>query len=95
MGRSHRSRPSKLPKKLKRIRIALKLSQAQMVKTLDLDDEAIYPASIALYELGQREPPLRVLLRYAEVANVCLDILADDRVALPKQLPTKKRDRHE
>ena len=65
-----------------------------MVSALDVTDEAVYPASISLYELGKREPPLRVLLRYAEIANVCLDVLADDRVALPRQLPTKKRDRH-
>jgi len=91
MGRSHRSRPSKLGKKLKRIRSSLKLSQAQMVSALDVKNEAVYPASIALYELGQREPPLGVLLRYAEVANVCLDVLADDRESLPRELPAKKR----
>jgi len=94
VGRSHRSRPSKLPKKLRRIRLALKLSQTQMVTTLNVEGEAVYPASISLYELGKREPPLCVLLRYAEIANICLDTLADDRVALPRQLPTKKRDRH-
>lgn len=94
MGRSHRSRPSKLPNKLKQIRLALELSQAQMVKALDLDQEAVYPASISLYEQGQREPPLVVLLRYAEIANVCLDLIADDRLLLPKVLPAKKRNRH-
>lgn len=91
MGRSHRSRPSKLPKKLKQIRLALELSQSQMVKALDLSDEKVYPASIALYELGQREPPLSVLLRYAELANVCLDLLADDKQPLPRELPAKKK----
>lgn len=93
MGRSHRSRPAQLSKKLKQIRLALKLSQSQMVRALDLN-EPIYPASIALYELGSREPPLMVLLRYAEVANICLDVLADDRVTLPRELPAKKRDHH-
>lgn len=91
MGRSHRSRPLKLGKKLKQIRIGLKLSQAQMVKALDLDKEAVYPASISLYEQGHREPPLLVLLRYAEVANVCLDVLADDEQPMPSQLPAEKR----
>jgi len=94
MGRSHRSRPSKLPKKLKRIRAALGMSQSQIVKALELDKEAVYPASISLYELGKREPPLKVLLKYAEAANICLDVLADDRVKLPTDLPAKKRDRH-
>lgn len=91
MGRSHRSRPSKLGKKLKQIRVALKLSQAQMVVSLDLVKEAVYPASISLYEQGLREPPLKVLLRYAEIANVCLDLLADDKQPLPRDLPTKKK----
>lgn len=94
MGRSYRSRPSKLGKKLKRIRLSLDLSQAQMVIALDVKKEAVYPASISLYEQGQREPPLAVLLRYAEVANICLDILADDKQPLPLELPAKKRDRH-
>jgi transcriptional regulator with XRE-family HTH domain len=91
MGRSHRSRPLKLGKKLKQIRIGLKLSQAQMVKTLDLDKEAVYPASISLYEQGQREPPLLVLLRYAEVANVCLDVLADDKQPMPRQFACREK----
>jgi transcriptional regulator with XRE-family HTH domain len=91
MGRSHRSRPSKLGKKLKQIRLGLELSQAQMVRALDLDKEAVYPASISLYEQGSREPPLVVLLKYAEVSNICLDVLADDKQKLPEQLPAKKR----
>lgn len=91
MGRSHRSRPSKLPQKLKRIRLALEMSQAQIVKALDLNEEAVYPASISLYELGRREPPLKVLLRYAQAANICLDMLADDEIELPTRLPAKKR----
>lgn len=94
MGRSHRSRPTKLPNKLKRIRLALELSQAQIVRALDLDKEAVYPASISLYELGKREPSLKVLLKYAEAANVCLDVLADDRLKLPNEIPSKKRNRH-
>lgn len=91
MGRSHRSRPSKLGKKLKQIRVGLELSQTGMVRALDLDKEAVYPASISLYEQGLREPPLVVLLRYAELANVCLDVLADDKQRMPRDVPAKKR----
>jgi len=94
MGRSHRPRPSKLGKKLKQIRVGLELSQARMVNALDLSNEAVYPSSISLYEQGLREPPLKVLLRYAELANICLDVLADDRVKLPTEIPSKKANRH-
>jgi transcriptional regulator with XRE-family HTH domain len=48
-------------------------------------------SSISGYERGEREPPLPVLLRYAKVANVCLDILADDQLELPTKLPAKKK----
>lgn len=91
MGRSIRSRPSRLGKKLRKIRVSLKLSQSQMVAALDVEREAVYPASISLYERGLREPPLAVLLRYAELANTCLDVIADDRQALPAKLPATKR----
>ena len=91
MGRSHRVRPSRLGRKLKQIRTALGLSQTQMVERLALRKAAVYPASISLYELGQREPPLKVLLRYAELGNICLDVLADDTIRLPARLPAKRQ----
>ena len=48
-------------------------------------------ASISAYELGQREPPLPVLLEYARLANVYLDALADDELDLPERLPAKRK----
>lgn len=93
MGRMKRPSPTKLPEKLLQIREALGLSQNGMLRKLGLEDEYARTA-ISNYERGEKEPPLTVLLRYAEAANVCLDLLADDRVALPRDLPAKKRDRH-
>lgn len=90
MGRAARLKPARLGKKLLRIRKALDLSQDSMVERLGVLG-TLTSASISAYELGKREPPLLVLLRYAELANVHLEVLADDRLDLPDGvLSTKK-----
>ena len=86
MGRSQRSRPSKLGKKLKRIRLSLKLSQSQMVGALGVKKEAVYPASISLYEQGLREPPLAGAFRSPLVGFCCAPI-----VSLPLHLLELRR----
>jgi transcriptional regulator with XRE-family HTH domain len=101
MGRAARPKPLRLGEKLLRIRTALELSQDRMVERLSASD-TLTSASISAYELGQREPPLSVLLEYARLANVYLDVLADDELDLPKRLPAtpksegikKKRSKH-
>jgi hypothetical protein len=90
MGRAARLKPERLPEKLLRIRLALDLSQSQMVKHLDLDD-FIYPSNISGYETGEREPPLPIVLRYARAANVWADVLIDDELDLPENLPSRKK----
>jgi transcriptional regulator with XRE-family HTH domain len=45
-------------------------------------------SSISGYELGTREPPLLVLLEYASIANVHLEVLADDNLDLPENIPS-------
>jgi transcriptional regulator with XRE-family HTH domain len=61
-----------------------------MVERLSASD-TLTSASISAYELGQREPPLAVLLEYSRIANVYLDALADDEVDLPEQLPANQK----
>lgn len=90
MGRSSRPRPKRLGEKLLRIRHALGLTQEEMVELLG-DFAGVGHNSISGYELGTREPPLQVLLRYAEVANVHLEVLADDRLDLPEKIPSSKK----
>lgn len=87
MGRVARPKPARLSEKLRQIRTALGLSQDGMLKLLGLD-EKLYRSAISGYELGTREPPLPVLLQYARVAGVCVDILIDDGINLPKKLPS-------
>ncbi|MGH9759908.1 MAG: helix-turn-helix transcriptional regulator [Blastocatellia bacterium] len=88
MGKALRPRPARLPKKLLRIRKGLGLSQNGMLRRIGFE-ESITRDYISAYELGKREPPLPVLLEYARVAGVCLDVLVDDDVELPRRLPSK------
>ena len=87
MGRSPRPRPKYLGRKFKAIRLSLDLSVAGMATALGYS----HPAHISGFESGKREPPLPVLLRYAEVANLCLDVLVDDQMQLPAKLPARRR----
>jgi transcriptional regulator with XRE-family HTH domain len=94
MGRSRRPRTLRLAAKLRQVRTALGLTQEQMFERLGETKTALYPGHISLYEGGQREPPLPVLLRYARIAGVYVDALIDDELDLPDKLPAKpKRER--
>lgn len=55
---------------------------------LDLP-EGILQTSISQYERGKIEPPIFVLLRYSEMANVWLEVLVRDELELPEKLPAK------
>jgi transcriptional regulator with XRE-family HTH domain len=90
MGSSPRPKPEQLPEKLLAIRQSLELSQDGMLMRLGLD-ESHFRSAVSGYELGTREPPLPVLLRYARVAGVCVDVLIDDEMDLPAKLPGKPK----
>ncbi len=88
MGSRARPKPERLAEKLLQIRLALDLSQDGMLSRLGLD-ESHFRSAVSGYELGTREPPLPVLLKYARLAGVCLDELVDDDLELPAKLPSK------
>ncbi len=83
---SIRPRPERLAGKLRQIRLALGLTQSEMLKRLGVEDQ-IDSARISGYELGLREPPLMILLQYARVAGVYVEDLIDDELDLPAKLP--------
>ncbi|MGA9998343.1 MAG: helix-turn-helix transcriptional regulator [Pyrinomonadaceae bacterium] len=85
-----RPKPERLAEKLRQIRDALGLSQSEMHKRLGVGDSIEFKR-ISDYELGNREPPLMILLQYARTANVILDVLADDELDLPARLPSPTR----
>lgn len=86
MGQSSRRKPARLAEKLMGIRVRLELSQNELIKRMDLEEE-LTQARVSAYERGVREPPLPILLRYAQVAGVWLDVLVDDEIDLPSKLP--------
>ncbi len=90
MGRKARGRPARLAKKLLHIRHAFGLSQNDLIWRLGLSDELIQ-AKVSLYEMGKREPTLKVLLKYARLANVYVDTLIDDEFDLPEKLPPRRK----
>lgn len=87
---SARPRPARLAEKLLQIRTALGISQQDMFNRLGVEHLIDY-TKISTYELDKREPPLQVLLEYARVANVLMEVLADDNLDLPDRLPSPTR----
>ena len=90
MGKRARVRQERLAEKLLRIRLALGLSQSEMLRRLGFEDALDYKR-ISEYELGKNEPPLAVLLAYARAVNVSTDVLIDDELDLPAKLPAKAK----
>lgn len=87
-----RPKPERLAEKLRQIRLALELSQPEMLKRLGLEEVMQY-ARISEYETGLREPSLLTLLAYSYVAGVHMEVLADDELDLPEKLPAKQTGR--
>ena len=92
-GHGHRLQPKKLKDKLQQIRDLLAISQEEMVRQLRpfAAGAPIYPGHISEFENGKREPSLLVLLAYAKLAGVSTDMLIDDELGLPGNLPFKKK----
>lgn len=90
MGRKSRQRVEGLAEKLFLIREKLELSQNELVSLKGF--ETITNRSvISAYERGEREPPVPILLVYARLANICLDILIDPELKLPAKLPSPEK----
>ena len=81
MARLPRPRPKRLPEKLLQIRLALGLSQGEMLRQLELDH--LNRTTVSAYEVGTSEPPLPVLLKYARLIGISTDVLIDDELDLP------------
>jgi transcriptional regulator with XRE-family HTH domain len=90
MGRRPREKPKRLAEKLLAIRQTLGLSQTEMLKRLGADERMDY-YRISEFESGKGEPSLIVLLEYAREAGVCVEVLIDDKLDLPDNLPAKPK----
>ncbi len=86
MGRKARMKPERLSEKLLQIRMALGLSQSEMLNRLGFEDSMDY-RRISEFERGTTEPHLSVVLQYARAAGVHMEDIVDDDLELPKRLP--------
>jgi transcriptional regulator with XRE-family HTH domain len=81
-GSKRRPRPKHLAKKLLAIRNRLGLTHAGMAEKLSKIPSPPDGAMISRYERDEREPSLFVLLAYARIAGVTVDVLIDDKLNL-------------
>ena len=86
MARGARIRPERLPEKLLQIRVALGLSQSELLRQLGLEEQMDY-RRISEFERGTTEPHLTVLLQYARAAGVHMEDIVDAELELPAKLP--------
>lgn len=86
MARGARIRPERLPEKLLQIRLALGMSQSELLRRLGLEEQMDY-RRISEFERGTTEPHLTVLLQYARAAGVHMEDIVDDELDLPAKLP--------
>jgi transcriptional regulator with XRE-family HTH domain len=73
--------PKNLPKKLKEIRLKAGLTRTAIIGALNYK-APLYPSQISQFERGERQPPLLLMLAYAELGRTCLCVLADDELSL-------------
>ena len=87
MGRKARMKPERLSEKLLQIRMALGLSQSELLSRLGFEDSMDY-RRISEFERGTTEPHLSVVLQYARAAGVHMEDIVDDDLDLPTKLPS-------
>jgi hypothetical protein len=87
MAKSSRLKPRRVAEKLREVRMALGLSQNEMINRLGFAEELIRE-ELSAFERGIRQPPLGVLLGYARMAGICVDVLIDDELELPNKIPS-------
>jgi transcriptional regulator with XRE-family HTH domain len=89
MPKSARRRSIRLPEKLRRIRYRLNLTQEELTEQIEQLGfvRNLDRAEISDFERGRRDPDALTQLSYARLINVCLDVLVDDGMDLPEELP--------
>jgi transcriptional regulator with XRE-family HTH domain len=76
-----------LGNKLFQIRKALGYTQVELSKRLDPEEE-LAQGVISRFEKGELEPSVIYLLQYARLVNVYVEVLIDDELDLPPELPS-------
>lgn len=83
-----RKRSKNLALKLKQIRESMGWSQKDLRENFGISE--VKNSAVSMWESGDRTPSIELLIKYAESANICLDILLNDNYELPAKLPSKK-----
>jgi predicted transcriptional regulator len=78
-----RKRPARLGEKLRAVRERFGLSNGEMAARLSDDEAAILKQDVFRYEKGETDPSLIILLRYSRLAEVRMEVFADDKLNLP------------
>lgn len=91
MGTSRRPRPARLAAKLLEIRTKLRLTQAEMFERLGDTGTRLYVGHIDDYEKDRRVPTLQVVLAYARAAGILMEVIVDDQLDLPDQIPQRRK----
>jgi transcriptional regulator with XRE-family HTH domain len=89
MGRGKREQPERIGEKVRQIREKMGLTQESMYVALIEQGVKIHLGYVSLYEIGERVPSLLVTLAYARTAGISTDVLIDDKLNLPENLPAK------
>lgn len=89
MGSGRRTIPAQMPRKLEKIRLELGFNLEEMINLLDktlhsfgYTNIKIYRSHILEFEKGKREPQIPVLLAYARICHVSVDVLIDNELDL-------------
>jgi transcriptional regulator with XRE-family HTH domain len=85
MAKSSRLKPKRLAEKLRQIRSALGLSQNEMINRLGFGGELIRE-ELSAFEREIRQLPLGLLLEYARIVGVGVEVLIDDELDLPNRI---------
>lgn len=85
MGRVPLKKPRRLSKKLRQIRLILGLSQDAIIQQMGLERK-LKRTSVSNFERNKRMPSWQILLRYARLAGICLEVLVDDELDLPSDV---------
>lgn len=87
MGQRQRPRPKRLASKLRQIRTMLSLTQEQMADAVKHLESPPQAGHISEFESGRREPSFLFVLAVARLAGLLMEVLVDDSLELPEQLP--------
>jgi transcriptional regulator with XRE-family HTH domain len=89
MVRTKRRKPV-LARKLRQIRMAMGLSQNEMIRMMSLEG-SLLREEVSDFERNKRIPSLETVLAYGRAAGISVEVLIDDDLKLPAKLPTKAK----